>query len=99
MKKTLYQIINLQSGRRLLYKHFDIFVWSEGNGEDGTFFEEKNIDFVIKNAKLFLYGEQCGPHGIVKYEIDVLTEWPEKKPLEEKTIIKNHTPSDLEQPF
>lgn len=71
MNKTLFQIENMKSGRRIIYKGFDKWEWSAGNGEDGTFFKEEELDFMlfitgIKND-LYEFGGDC---GILKYEIN-----------------------------
>jgi hypothetical protein len=70
MNKTLFQIENMKSGRRVIYKGFDKWEWSAGNGEDGTFFKEEELDFMlfITGAKHDLY-EHGGDCGVIKYDI------------------------------
>ncbi len=70
--KVLYQIENSKSGRRLIYKGFDKFEWSPGNGEDGTFFEEEKMDFILS----LIPEHQKSEISIIRYEIRTFDEWP-----------------------
>lgn len=63
--KTLYQIENEKSGRRLIYEGFDLFYWSKGNGEDGTFFKFEELKFAMK----FVPRHQLSEIAIVEYKI------------------------------
>lgn len=71
MAKILYQIENGKSGRRVIYKGFDKYEWSPGSGEDGTFFKEEEIPFILK-----IIGGLDYEMFIVRYKINHFNEWP-----------------------
>ena len=71
MDNYLYQIQNEKSGRRVIYKGFDQYEWSNGNGEDGTLLKEDQVDFILK-----LVGWPDNEICIVRYEKRYFGNWP-----------------------
>jgi len=91
MDNYLYQIENDKSGRRVIYKGFDKIEWSPGEGEDGTFFTEDQMPFVLNLV------EWPGPEiSIIRYEKKYFGEWP----IREKSMVLDNNFEDLDKcPF
>ncbi len=68
--KILYQIENGKSGRRVIWENYGKWKWSEGNGEDGTFFDLDQLKFVLKSTEIEknMY-DSGGDCFLVYYEI------------------------------